>query len=139
MNILPKYWTTICKKAPHFLRVNTEVTSLLRAVEKYFGCNADYAKGSGSTFDHHMRIYHPNTYLYPVARTNGGNHQDIGTEGAIPVLMNVAYYLEFLNIKLATTGGSILEQNLATLLGSVEVIALLRVLSILHVAVTVPT
>ena len=66
-----------------------------------------------------------NAYLYPVARVNGGNHQDIGTEGAIPVLMNVAYYLEFLNIKLATKADSILEQHLATLLGSMEVITML--------------
>ena len=49
------------------------------------------------------------------------------------------HYLEFLNIKLATKADSILERNLATLLGSMEVIAMLRVLAILHVAVTVPT
>ena len=69
------------KEISPFLRVNTEVTSLLRAVEKYSGGNADYAKGSGSTFDHYMRTYHPTAYLYPVARANGGHRQDIGTEG----------------------------------------------------------
>ena len=53
------------------LRVNAEVTPLLRAVEKYVGCNANYAKRSGSTFDHHMCTYRPNAYLYPVARANG--------------------------------------------------------------------
>ena len=80
------------------LRVMTEVTALLRAIEKkYFGGNADYAKGKGASFYHWMRTFHPEAYLYPEARACGGNRQDIGTEGAIPALMNTPYYLEFLN------------------------------------------
>ena len=54
------------------------------------------------------------------------------------MLMNVAYYLEFLNTKLDIKAESILERNLTTWLGSVEAIAMLRVLAILQVAVTVP-
>ena len=107
------------KEISPFLRVDTEVTSLLRAIEKYFGGNADYAEGSGSSFIYYMQTYHPGAYIYPVARANRGNRQDIGTEGAIPVLMNLPHYLEFLNIKLSTKADGILERNLATLLRSV--------------------
>ena len=43
-----------------------------------------------------MRHYHLTTHLYSVARAGGGSRQDIGVEGAVPVLMNIPYYVEFL-------------------------------------------
>ena len=122
-----------------FLRVTTEVVSLLIALEKYFAETANYAKGRGSCFYHYMITYHPNAYVYPVARATGGNRQDIGVEGALAI-MNIPYYLEFLNWRLSCGGKteSILEKNLFILLQSVEVVAMLRVLSILHIAVCMP-
>lgn len=40
----------------HFtLRITLDVVDLLRAIEKYFGGNANYAKGKGSMFMNWMR------------------------------------------------------------------------------------
>ena len=124
----------------HFsLRITTDVIQLLRAVEKYFGGNANYAKGKGAEFMHWMRHKYPRAYLYAVSWACGGSRQDIGVEGAVAVLMNVPYYLEFLiwRFKCGHTNG-ILERNLYMLLRSVEMISLLRVLSILHISVCMP-
>ena len=120
------------------LRVTTEIDSLLIAIEKYFGGNANYAKGKGAEFEHYMNTYHPGAYLYPVARACGGSRQDISTEGAVPVLMNLPYYLEFLNWRLSMKADGILERNLQTLLESVEVVGMLRVLSTIHTSIVMP-
>ena len=56
----------------HFsLRVSTDIGNLLRAIEKYFGGTANYAKGKGSMFMDYMRRYHPTAYLYSVAHACG--------------------------------------------------------------------
>ena len=71
-------------------------------------------------------------------RALGGNRQDIGVEGALAI-MNIPYYLEFLNWRMSCGGTeNILEKNVFILLQSVEVVAMLRVLSILHIAVCMP-
>ena len=80
----------------HFsLRITTDVIPLLRAVEKYFGGNANYAKGKGAEFMHWMRHKYPRAYLHVVSRACGAR-QDIGVESTVAVLMNVPYYLELL-------------------------------------------
>ena len=117
------------------LRVGCEITDILRAVEKYFGKTANYAKGKGSIFDYYMNTYHQSAYLYPVSRACGGSRQDIGVEGAIAVLMNLPYYLEFLMWRYRCGGNGILEKKLYLLLRSVEMVGLLRVLSILYISV----
>ena len=91
------------------------------------------------TFMHYMQTFHPKVYLYPIARACGGSRQDVGTEGAIPALMNTPYYLGFLNWRLNTGADGILEKKLSTLLGSTEVQGLLRILSIIHISVVLPT
>ena len=46
-----KSWMESDLEEIHFsLRVTTDVMQLLRAVEKYFGGNANYAKGKGQEF-----------------------------------------------------------------------------------------
>ena len=135
-----KSWMESDLEEIHFsLRVTTDVMQLLRAVEKYFGGNANYPKGKGQEFMAWMRHKYRLSYLYPVCRACGGSRQDIGVEGAVAVLMNVPYYLEFLiwRFKCGHKDG-ILERNLFMLLTSVEMISLLRVLSILHISVCMP-
>jgi hypothetical protein len=44
-----------------------------------------------------MKVFHPGVYLFPVARALAGTRQDIGVEGAVPGLMNLHYYIEFLD------------------------------------------
>ena len=49
-------------------------------------------------FDWWVNDRHRGIYLYPLARACGGvgNRQDENTEGAVPVLMNLPIYLEFI-------------------------------------------
>ena len=86
-----------------------------------------------------MNRYHPTAYIYAVSPACGGSHQDIGVEGAIVVLMNVPYYLEFLIYRMRCVHrDGILERNLFMMFRSVKMIYFLRVLSILHIAVCMP-
>ena len=56
--------------------------------------------------------------------------------------MNYPYYLEFLDWMLKKRGkndkASLLQRNLFIVLGSVEMIALARLLSIIHISVCMP-
>lgn len=121
------------------LRITLDVMDLLRAIEKYFGGNANYEKGKGALFMNWMGTWHKKAYLYGVSRACGGNRQDIGVEGAIAVFMNLPYYLEFLvwRIRCGHDTG-ILERNLFLMLSSVEVVSFLRVLCILHISICMP-
>eukprot|EP00957_Ditylum_brightwellii_P184590 14058443-Ditylum_brightwellii.AAC.1 len=96
----------------HFmLQVQTEVGQIYRAVEKAIA----------------------NT-----SQALGGAIQDLGSEGAIPVLMNIPYYLEFLNKRLCCRSDNILMKNMYIMFQLVEVVALLYVLSIYHILITIP-
>lgn len=86
-----------------------------------------------------MNTFNPLAHVWPLTRALGGTRQDIATEGACGALMNIPFYVEFLNWKLSCgTSDSILMRNLYIVLQSVETIAMLRVLAILHVSVTIP-
>ena len=90
-------------------------------------------------FDWWSQIFHKGDYLYPLARCCGGNRQDGATESAGPILGNIPKYLEFIAWRYACGGGEgILEQNLFIIYRSVEYIALLRVLAILHMTIMLP-
>ena len=52
--------------------------------------------------------------------------------------MNIPYYLEFLIWRFSCGSDGILEKNLLIELWSVEFVALLRVLSILHLSIVMP-
>eukprot|EP00957_Ditylum_brightwellii_P193240 14713782-Ditylum_brightwellii.AAC.1 len=111
----------------HFtLQVQTEVGQIYRSVEKEFAETAQYAKGDSTMFYGWKETHHPTTYIYPCARVLGGARQDLGSEGAIPVLMNIPYYLEFLNWKLCCRSDNICMKNLYIMLQLVEVVALLH-------------
>ena len=73
------------------LCVTTDIGNLPRAIEKYFGGTAKYAKGKGSMFMDYMRRYHPTSYLYPLSKVSGVSFQNIGVEGAVAVLMNIPH------------------------------------------------
>ena len=75
------------------LRITTDIINILRAVDRYFGGNINYAKGKGAEFMNWMDRYHPTAYLYAVSRACGQSRQDIGVEGAIAVLFNMPYYM----------------------------------------------
>ena len=133
-------WMKTYLEQIHFsLRITTNIINLLRAVERYFGGNANYAKGKGAEFMNWVNFYHRTAYIYTVSWACGGSRQDIYVEGVIAVLMNVPYYMEFLiwRMRCGHVYG-IIERNVFMLLRSVEMIDFLCVLSILHIAVCMP-
>ena len=77
--------------------------------------------------------------FFPFARSLGGARQDLGTEGAIAFYMNLPYLVSFLNDRLSIKADNILQRSLFTVLRSSEMIGLLRVLSIVRIAITLPT
>ena len=126
---------------PSFYRVNMDIVQMYRGVEKMVGGTANYAKGSGKEFVYYKNEFHPETYLYPLVRACGGTRQDLSVEGAPSILMNLPLYLQFLHWRMGvcgTSGDGILATNLYLYLRSIEVVSLLRVLSILHISICMP-
>jgi hypothetical protein len=111
-------------------------------MEKEFGDNANHAKGHRVEFKQSKKEFHPDTYLFPLARACDGTRQDICLEGAPAVLMNLPFYLQYLHWQISAAGGksdAILQTNLYIMLRSTEVVALLHILSILHISICLPT
>jgi hypothetical protein len=50
------------------LRVTTDPSNIFRAIEKFFGETANYAKGLGSMYYNYMRTYNPKAHHYQIAR-----------------------------------------------------------------------
>eukprot|EP00956_Cyclotella_meneghiniana_P011123 scaffold15566_cov34-Cyclotella_meneghiniana.AAC.1 len=126
---------------PSIYRVNMDIVNLYRAAEKMVGGTANYEKGDGKNFVHFKNEFHPTTFLYPLVRACGGTRQDLCVEGAPSILMNLPMYLQFLHWRMdacGTSGDGILATNLYLNFKSSEVIAQLRVLSILHIAICMP-
>jgi hypothetical protein len=74
---------------------------------------------------------------------SAGSRQDLCTEGCLAIYMNYPYYIEFLDEMLrkpkqSNQQVSILQQNLFVVLTSTEMIALARLLSILHISICMP-
>ena len=125
---------------PKIYLVDVAMNLLLRSIDKEFALTANYAKGHGSMFAHWMEISHPGALLFPTARMLVGTRQDAVTEGALPAYMNRHYCVEFLFQKLCagTTEANILQTSLFLQLTSIEIVAMLRVLSIVHIAIVKP-
>ncbi len=138
-NYLAKYLEDDLADMPSIYRVNTDAVNLYQALEKDFGEGANYPKGEARLFFAYHNTYNPGAHLWPLSRALGGTRQDIATEGSMAALMNLPYYLDYVNWKLSCgTSDNILTKNLFITLQSVEIIAQLRVLSIFHVAITIP-
>ena len=121
------------------LRVSTSMEAVLRAMDKEFSLNANYAKGHGQLFFEWMEHNHPNELLLHVERTSG-SRQDLCVEGAGALYLNRVYYIEFLDERLRTCGaeGNILQENLFIILSSLEMIAQARLCSIVHLTICMP-
>ncbi|KAL7552655.1 hypothetical protein ACHAWF_015887 [Thalassiosira exigua] len=123
------------------LRVTASISAIIRAIDKEFSLSANYPKGHGELFLEWMRDNHLGELLFHVERA-AGSRQDLCTEGAMAIIANYPYYLEFLDETLRKRDRrrdvSILQKNLFVVLKSSEMIALLRLLSIIHLSVTMP-
>ena len=123
------------------LRVSASISAVIRAVDKEFSLSANYPKGHGELFREWMRSNHAGELLLHVERARG-SRQDLCTEGCMAIIMNWPYYLEFLDEQLRKRKNkgeaSILQQNLFCVLKSSEMISLARLLTILHISITMP-
>ena len=124
------------------LRVTASISAIIRALDKEFSLSANYRKGHGELFLEWIREYHPGVLLFHVERASG-SRQDLCTEGSLAIFMNYPYYVEFLDTQLRklkknNQQASILQMNLFVVLTCMEMIALARLLSILHISICMP-
>jgi len=111
---------------------------LNRQVDKECNVTCNYKKGHGDEYQDYKEEFHPGKRWLPVIRALGGNRQDGSFEGALPIYDQRQDILNFL-VKELDISQSILQDSLFMSLGSMQVIAMLRVASILHLAVMMPT
>jgi hypothetical protein len=125
------------------LQVTSSISAIIRAVNKEFSLSANYPKGHGELVLEWMRKHYLGVLLFYVERA-AGSRQYFCTEGSLAIFMNYPYYVEFLDTHLRKLKqnnnhqASILQQNLFVALTLVEMIALARLMYILHVAICMP-
>ena len=125
------------EKIPSHLRVSCKISDLLRQVDKEYSFTANYFKGSGNEYADWKERFRPGKRYLPPIRVLGGNRQDAAFEGALPVYDGRADMLIFTNECLLASD-NLLQRSLFIVLGSMEMIAQLRVASILHLGMVLP-
>ena len=122
------------------LRVSPNFISFARAFDKMFSLCANYPKGMGEVFLMWMRENHTGELLFHVERAASGGRQDIASMAAPAIYWNRNYCIDFLDEMITYCGkeDNILAGNLFVLLSSVDMVALSRLWSILHLAIIMP-
>ena len=121
-----------------FLRVSPDLAHVIRAFHKEFSLTANYPKGHGEKFRDWMIKRYPKEFLMHAERASG-SRQDLITLGAGPIYWNRQFNVEFLDDVLRVRGASnILQENLFTILSSLEMIASTRFFAILQLAICLP-
>ena len=112
--------------------------NILRALDKCFSLPDNYPKRKGTYFKHWCVTYYPDYPFYPVEWTMGARN-DMFSEGSVAAYTNTWLHKLFLEKLLSTIDvKNILQENLFTILSSVEMIAMSRPMSILHFYINVP-
>jgi hypothetical protein len=122
---------------PLYLRISCKIGDLLCQVDKEYSFTANYFKGSGNEYADWKKHFHPGKRYLPPICVLGGNQKDVAFEGALQVYDGRADMLIFTNECLQASN-NLLQHSLFIVLGSMEMIAQLRVASILHLAVVLP-
>ena len=121
-----------------FLRVSPDLSQIIRAYHKEFSLTSNYPKGHGELFRDWIIKNHPGEFLLHAERSNG-NRMDVICMGADAVYINRPLNVEFLDHRLSIKDNSnILQENLFIVLSSLEMIAVSRLFSILHVSIVIP-
>jgi hypothetical protein len=122
---------------PSHLCISCKIGGLLCQVDKEYSFIAYYFKGSGDAYsDWKERFCLGKRYLPPI-RVLGGILQDAAFEGALPVYDRRGDMLIFTNECLLASD-NLLQYSLFIVVGTMEMIAQLRVASILHLMVVIP-
>jgi hypothetical protein len=117
--------------------VSCKISNLLHQVDKEYSFTANYFKGSGNEYADWKERFRPGKRYLPPIRVLGGNRQDAAFKGALSVYDGRADMLIFTNECLLASD-NLLQRSLFIVLGSMEMIAQLRVASILHLGVVLP-
>ena len=121
-----------------FLRISPDLAHIIRAYHKEFSLTANYPKGHGELFRDWITKNYPMEFLLHAERASG-NRQDVICMGADAVYINRPLNVEFLDQRLRIKdNANILQENLFIVLSSLEMIAVSRLFSILHVAIVIP-
>ena len=110
-----------------------------RAFDKDFSLGVIYPKGHGGLFRQWMKVNYPGELLWHVERAASGGRQDVASMAALAIFWNRHYCIDNLD-EILTYGDAgakdnILANNLWILLSSVEMVAVARLWSILHIAI----
>ena len=121
-----------------FLRVSPDLATIIYAYHKEFSLTSNYPKGHGELFRDWIIENYPMEFLLHAERSNG-NRMDVICMGADAVYNNRPKNVEFLDKRLRITdNANILQENLFIVLSSLEMIAVSRFFSILHVSLVIP-
>ena len=115
------------------LRVKPDPESAVRLVHKNFSLAWNYSIGYGNSFKSHTEDHRPDYVLMHVPN-NRGNRQDVLSESSGTINFNRPMHLEHSHIMLRLYKKiNVLEENMCTCLSSSNLIAVLRVLRIMHI------
>ena len=120
---------------PANVPIHTDVVQLLRAIKKECTKTCNYAKGHGDQLQYFLKTYYCDVYVFPYARACRGTRQDIGFEGCHSVLMNLPILVAFLWDRMSVDSNNLLIKSLFMTLQCVEFIVMLRVQSIVYLAI----
>ena len=121
-----------------FLRVSPYLTHVTRAFHKEFSLTANYPRGYGEKFLEWMIKNYSKEFLMHAERATG-SLQDLITMGAVPIYWKIIFNVEFLDDVLWVKGaGNVLQENLFTILSSLEMVACCRFFSIIQLAICLP-
>jgi len=105
---------------------------------KEFHHEGDYAKGKGKEMAAWLLENFPTDYYLPLERA-GGSRQDLSFDGAVPIYANRLIMSKFLHkLVFVPNHSNILEDYLWHTLGSIEIVALLRVHALFDLLVSRP-
>ena len=121
------------------LRVSTSFHAAVRSYDKGFSLSANYPKGFGSIFGPWMKEYQPGEILFHIEGAQGSRF-DLSLLAAPAFYMNRRPCLRFLaeQLRLPKRRDNILMRNLYCLMRCPEIVALSRLMSILHLAYLIP-
>ena len=126
------------KEIDYHLCADASVGSMIRSTHKLFYLQNNYPKSNGDSFKSHVEEHHLEQLLRHVESVNG-NRQDMLTVCAGPIYFNARFHAEYLDIKLAACGkNNILEENVSIMLGSANVLTLLRAYTTCNKAIAIP-
>jgi len=114
-----------------------QASSLCQGIDKEFSIYVNHHKGHGAIFQAWMKDNHHGNLLLHVERACSGGRQDIASMAVLATHWNCNCYVKFLDkMKMySDKGENILVNNLHTMLTYLEMVAMVRMWSIIHLSI----